>query len=558
MSRKDDHRSREVGSPKVTVTRSMSMQRKGILVEGGNAMMYFVSKGKGKEKPRITDSNINKKKKNLMHRVGSGTQEKIVNTKRKEKILQDRDTVICKDFRMMKLNQDSDGDGDYCSVDSRLSSWVPLGLFEKRISKNVHKVQTLENCSDEEIGRILEAKEDINIGRNLNLDLAEGESHGLQPVSEPKGHWPNNKEQIKLMSNLESKDSTIPNRVIENSGINSESQRSVKLTSKSAWELNDKYHLTADFPPEVWNDKKDTKLSNTITLSPDLMSSNFPRLTAATKWRRGSFPITSNSSAQSNVTTELPTLSGRFCKVQLPSKFPGVSSPPSENESESLKDEIVSARRIMDSTKISKKNEEKKRWDPGSPERQVPRIAPLPARASPDSSKSRSPLLSSKNLAMHTASNEYLAARVVTQLNSAFEETFLGSENQVTNRANCVTPNLMPRRHSAMVIRSNTGNLFEGPADPLFLPSVDNECCKSLPNLTGRDKTKRVFVAFDKDCPSVKVVDLKGRGDIADKCRILNNKLTKDDLKVEAMLKEKAHKKAMVEKWVIASATQDT
>lgn len=35
-------------------------------------MMYFVLKGKGKEKFWIIDLNINKKKKNLMYRVGLG------------------------------------------------------------------------------------------------------------------------------------------------------------------------------------------------------------------------------------------------------------------------------------------------------------------------------------------------------------------------------------------------------------------------------------------------------------------------------------------------------
>lgn len=111
--------------------------------------------------------------------------------------------------------------------------------------------------------------------------------------------------------------------------------------------------------------------------------------------------------------------------------------------------------------------------------------------------------------------------------------------------------NLMLCRYSVMVICLNIGSLFEGLVDLFFLFLVDNECCKSLLNLIGWDKIKCVFVVFDKDCFSVKVVDLKGRGDIVDKCWILNNKLIKDDLKVEVMFKEKVYKKVMVEKWVI-------
>ena len=56
---------------------------------------------------------------------------------------------------------------------------------------------------------------------------------------------------------------------------------------------------------------------------------------------------------------------------------------------------------------------------------------------------------------------------------------------------------------------------------------------------------------------SGKVVDLKGRGDVADKCRLLNKKLTRDDAIVEKILQEKIHKKAMIKKWVIASAQYD-
>lgn len=50
-------------------------------------------------------------------------------------------------------------------------------------------------------------------------------------------------------------------------------------------------------------------------------------------------------------------------------KFFGVLLLFSENEFEFLKDEIVSVRRIMDSIKILKKNEEKKWWDFGFFER---------------------------------------------------------------------------------------------------------------------------------------------------------------------------------------------
>ena len=115
----------------------------------------------------------------------------------------------------------------------------------------------------------------------------------------------------------------------------------------------------------------------------------------------------------------------------------------------------------------------------------------------------------------------------------------------------------MPRRHSAMFVRSNTNNFFEGRAYSVPLPSVGKACSKSLPNLTCREKTKRVFVTFEKDSPRAQVVDLKGKSDVADKCRLLNKKLTSDDAAAEKILQEKIHKKAMIKKWVIATAQFD-
>lgn len=325
---------------------------------------------------------------------------------------------------------------------------------------------------------------------------------------------------------------------------------------KTAWELNEKFLLTADFPAEVWEEKFNRKAPNTRRKSSDLLNVSFPPLSLVPGLRRSSFPnSTSNSFLLSTAPRELPSLSGRQCKVQLPSSFPGVPPPPSASDSES---EFAAEEKlnhlVRDKEQLARKidqNAQKNYLD--VPSKQANNVINSATKASPISSTSQSPIASTETLVIRAASTEYLAARVVTQLNSAFKETTIGRDDEVTARENCVTPNLMPRRYSALSFRPNTSSCLDERKNSLILPSVHNEYSKSLPNLTD-DKTKRMFVTFDQNFPQASVVDLKGKGDLAQRCRLISRRLSSEDAIVKAMLDTKIKKKSMVKKWVISSA----
>jgi len=321
---------------------------------------------------------------------------------------------------------------------------------------------------------------------------------------------------------------------------------------KTAWQLNEKFLLTADFPAEVWEEKLNRKATNARRKSSDLLNASFPPLSLVPGLRRSSFP--SSALKFSTATRELPSLSGRQCKVQLPSSFPGVPPPlsASDSESESSAEEKPNHlfRDKEQFVRTFDQNMQKNHLE--VPSKRTKNLRNSSSRSSPISSTSPSPMTSTETLAIRAASTEYLAARVVTQLNSAFKETTIESNDKVTARENCVTPNLMPRRYSALSFRPNTSGYLDEQRNSLVLPSVHNECSKSLPNLTD-DKSKRMFVTFDQHFPQASVVDLKGKGDLAQRCRVINRRLSSEDAIVKAMLDTKIKKKSMVKKWVISS-----
>ena len=326
---------------------------------------------------------------------------------------------------------------------------------------------------------------------------------------------------------------------------------------KTAWQLNEKFLLTAEFPADVWEEKLNWKATNARRKSSDLLNASFPPLSLVPGLRRSSVPPSSTSSSLmfSTTTRELPSLSGRQCKVQLPSSFPGVPAPlsGSDSESDSSAEEKLN-HLFRDKKQLARKfdqNTQKSYLD--VPSKRTKNLRNSSTRSTPISSTSQSPMASMETLAIRVASTEYLAARVVTQLNSAFEETTIESNDKVTARENCVTPNLMPRRYSALSFRHNTSGYLEERRNLLTLPSVHNECSKSLPNLTD-DKSKRMFVTFDRHFPQASVVDLKGKDDLAQRCRLINRRLSSEDATVKAMLDTKIKKKSMVKKWIISSA----
>ena len=326
---------------------------------------------------------------------------------------------------------------------------------------------------------------------------------------------------------------------------------------KTAWQLNEKFLLTAEFPAEVWEEKLNRKARNARRKSSDLLNASFPPLSLVPGLRRSSVPPSSTSSPLmfSTTTRELPSLSGRQCKVQLPSNFPGVPAPlsGSDSESDSSAEEKLN-HLFRDKKQLARKfDQDTQKSYLDVPSKRTKNLRNSSTRSTPISSTSQSPMTSTETLAIRVASTEYLAARVVTQLNSAFEETTTESNDEVTARENCVTPNLMPRRYSALSFRHNTSGYLEERRNLLTLPSVHNECSKSLPNLTD-DKSKRMFVTFDRHFPQASVVDLKGKDDLAQRCRLINRRLSSEDATVKAMLDTKIKKKSMVKKWIISSA----
>lgn len=555
---------REMTSPRITVSREKSMQRTRKLLGSRNTRTFVTLKGKEKEN-RIGRNTTKVMEKSEMQRLESAVSSlnatTFSNGKPQAGISQEEDSDFCNNFQMLKLHQDEIDDEEMLSmssVDFRPSSCSTLDLHEEQNFQHAdcESESEFENLNTEDIGQIITIQADQS---ELTTHLVSGD-HDIAsprlPVTKLVEERNNEDSENRKKGDLNLMDSNVQKKV--ESEIEYESERKTKSQVKTAWELNDKYLLTTDFPAEVWDEELKSKTLNTRLQSPDLLSASFPPLSAFSGLRRGSFPISPPKYwfSTSKTASSLPLLSGRQCKVHLPSSFPGVASPTSGSESEFCSDEPQ--REFLERNETTQKKEQallKKTLEVLSPPgKQAKKLKTSSARKSPNSSGSPSPMLSSEHLAIKAASTEFLAARVVTQLNCAFKETVVDSNEEVTDRLNCVTPNLMPRRHSALVFRSNTSCSFEGKANSLILPSVNNECSKSLPNLTGHEKTKRVFVTFDKDYPSVKVVDLKSKSDLAHRCRVLNNKLTNEDSLVKAMLKDKVHKKSMIKKWIIASA----
>ena len=553
---------RELTPPRKAVSGPRSAQRRRRkLLEGRNSKASAVSEGTEKEKRKLRNS-AKRKVKTTMQKIDSDVPglatRRSLNGKLKESISNDVDYDFSDDFEMLKIHHGERADDDslsMLSIDSRPSSCTTLDSYEVRSMRNIDEFENLEDFSTEENEKTLITSEEANqSGLASNLVSDDNGSPRLQ-VAQVEA--PNNENFEKLEKrDLESINFNIQDK--EEPGSAYESERKTKLKVKTAWELNDKFLLTTEFPAEVWDEK--TNNSSLLTKrrpSSDLLNASFPPLSAFRESRRGSLPVSPSNYLflSSKTPPEFPSLSGRQCKVQLPSNFPGVPSPLSESDSESSDNELH--KEVLEREKTAQKSDQKplKSYLEIPSGKHVQKLTTSSARETPNLSGSHSPMLSSEHLAIRAASTEYLATRVVTQLNCAFRETVGESHEEVTSRANCVTPNLMPRRHSVVSFRTNTSGFFEHEekTNSLTLPSVHNECSKSLPNLSDHDKSKRMFVTFDKDYPRAKVVDLKGKSDLAQKCRVLERRLTSEDSVVKAMLKDKVHKKSMIKKWVIAS-----
>ena len=545
-----------------TLPRTVAPARKSTLTkkkerENRNTKTFFRSKGTQKEKPKLKYKTKSEEY-GTMQRIDSGicglTGKRSLNEKLKVSTSQAVVCDITDEFQMLQLHCDESNEDSLSmismhSLPSSRNTVDLQGELYKRNFKDDDELESLENFSGSESGQMRITTEENSQG-GISTDLV-SDNNGSPRLQVSQL---NTKEDLDKLETGNRNSSNLAQESLEFEK-ESEPEMTTKSKVKTAWELSDKFHLTTDFPADVWDDRKTgKKLLSMRRLSSELLSESFPPLSAVAESRRGSFPTSfSNWFSSTKTPSELPTLSGRQCKVQLPLSFPGVPPPTSESESEFSDVDLDMT--YLEQEKIAKNGDQKllKNYLEVLPEKQGPKRTTSSARASPSSSESRSPMASSEHLAMKAASAEYLAARVVTQLHCAFKETVGESDEEFKTRANCVTPNLMSRRHSALFFRSNT-NFFNEKAKSLILPSVHNEYSKSLPNLNSQDKTKRMFVTFDKQSPRVKVVNLKEKTDLARKCRLINRRLANEDSVVKAMLEDKVHKKSMVKKWVISSA----
>ena len=536
--------------PKVA-SNPRSRPKKKITSEGKNAKKVTTStetKKENKHRLKHTTGHV-------MQSIDSGISGLTVKRRQIESSSQDADlTDINHDFEMLQLRCDDSNEDSHSMVatTSRSSSSATLNLHEENFNRNFEDDSDNENLrGSETLKQRIPTAESDQKGYSTSLGLHNSESPRLQDIKLEQTDKDSNKSENHNITSA-------PNTVKQiDQGREYGPQRNAKSKVKTAWELSDKFLLTNDFPADVWDEKKPRQMSlSSRKLSSDMLSESFPPLTSTVfEPRRGSFPSSPlyYSFSSPKMPSELPLLSGRQCKVQLPPSFPCVTPQTHESEPGS-----------------SRVNLDIIGWEQGQIKTQNDRTlhnnylnVPIAkqarrhsesssSRVSPSSSGSRSLTASSEYLAINTASTEYLAARVVTQLNRAFKETVDESQVEIATRENCVTPNLMPRRHSAIFFRPLTSNGFDEKAKSLDVPSV-HEYSKSLPNLYSRDKTKRMFVTFDKDFPNVKIVDLKGKSDLAHKCRRINRRLANEDLMVKAMLEEKVHKKSLIKKWVVSS-----
>lgn len=143
------------------------------------------------------------------------------------------------------------------------------------------------------------------------------------------------------------------------------------------------------------------------------------------------------------------------------------------------------------------------------------------------------------------SSNEYTAARIVGELDKAFNEA-LGDITE--QRRNCFTPNAIPTRYSTAPPR--TGRSISPFSDKVASVSSFPHS-QSMPNL--RDDpippiTKRVFVTFEEHRPHAKAVDLNSETEIAERCRNLD--LSMDSLGITNLKDKAIKKKTFIKKWI--------
>ena len=134
-------------------------------------------------------------------------------------------------------------------------------------------------------------------------------------------------------------------------------------------------------------------------------------------------------------------------------------------------------------------------------------------------------------MAMRWASSEFLAARVVNELDVAFCEA--GAHDR---QAKCLTPTLMARSNSLATPRFG-GRVALHPSDAGSVSALSyNANSNSMPDLLSRAERppRRVFVTFEHNFPHASAVNLQATNEVAARCRHLNRKMDRPKKSVAA------------------------
>ena len=308
---------------------------------------------------------------------------------------------------------------------------------------------------------------------------------------------------------------------------------------KPSWKLDQRFVLTSDFPASLSEENPRGDLQRQSVAPPHQERNEF---LGGGKRSLPSLSGRSTSPAFSKSWNEAAVMSGKTCQIRLPQTFPGVfpspSSPPPKEPQSISSDEEMGFLSLRRAKSPSPPLARAKREEHSSHKKYlgVPghAIHPSSTRSSPGPDTSRN---DKEQMAMRWASNEFLAARLASELDTVFTQTF--GVDKPERSQSCVTPNLMAR--SSSVTNSRTCKYYPDEMESVVLPSLHG------------GYSKRVFVTFDKDFPRANAVNLEGKSEIAARCRRLNKRMDKPvkttlDMKLSQV--NPAQKTVMIRKWV--------
>ena len=307
---------------------------------------------------------------------------------------------------------------------------------------------------------------------------------------------------------------------------------------RHSWQLDQKFAVTKDFPTNIIcdddeiNPKESKSKSKTKHLCVNANSNGLPSISTVqqnSENKRFKRELTDKNKSIPVKLEPKFEFSGKTCKAKVPSCFPGILSQPKPNES--VQEEAFSP---SAKSTISPKLPIRK-WDGSEvPEKHSDPLSPV------------SELPTSLWIPKTPGSTEYTAARVVGELDKAFNETLgVVSEEPGT----CITPTSMPTRYSVTPSRRRS----ETPLLDELASVVSFPHSQSMPNLHEHQATfvpKRVFVTFEEHRPHAKAVDLKAETEIAEKCRNLD--LSMDSLGIANLKEKRIRKKTLIKHWMQA------